>query len=116
MIQELIVPIKQQVPKCLRPGARGEGGNPPARLNPYTAQPDGPTGGCAQQTLAQVCKGLLGIVHRGAGNEAAPGRQDMAFLIVWFAFVINERAFQMELVELKQSRNQNMKRHLGAGL
>lgn len=93
-----------------------EGRNPPARLTPHTAQHDGPTGWCAQQTLAQVCQGHLGIVNRGAGHEAVPGRQDMAFLIVWFASVINERVFQMELVELKQSLNQNMKRHLGAGL
>lgn len=107
VIQELIVPTEQQAWKCLRPGARGNQAPP--------AQHDGSRVGVHSKHLPRCARCSWALVNHRAGNEAAPRRQDTGFLMVRFAFVINERVFHMKLVELKQSLNQEMKRLLGAG-
>lgn len=101
-IQKLIVSIKQWVQKCLRGRAPQ-----PSTTAPMVVDVHG-----THSPWRTRCSWAL--VDHGAGNEAAPRGQDMAFFIVWFAFVMNERVFQMKLVELKQSLSREMKKAFGS--
>lgn len=119
MIQEPIMPIKQQVPKCLWPEA-GVGVGVRGTLQPDSAHTPpsvmAPQWGVHSRRWPRCTRGSWKQPISGQEMRQRPGggRQDPAFSIVWFAFVINEKAFRMEPVELELSRKPENERALGS--